>query len=1175
MIEPEKGNLLADELLLHLLLNLTIKFGSDVENAKATYEAALPKDCTEPTFDDVIAAGWMRVVWGRIKAPFEVVREARRRGPGTLTALGALFNKRFDESFAFEYSARSDSELASLIAQIDRGELSPHNLRSQDPRWVAARLWDRSLSNSPDHSVELRVWLDRWSLLGSPRLVPEVAWEEKTALAFCEASLAVLKAEPSLVGWEETRDGFARQMALGSGQDPASMGRYIPSLPNTLVDRAQWLDDFRLERSIVGTLDAHDAVFGLVRLLLSEVEHEANAFLPQHWITTQLFSLALERPELLLTILFHVRLHPVLLADLALYPATSALACLLIAQWRSNLGGAWDRELSAHQDETTKALAFADAVSVMGHFLEDGSLAPREAASLLNALHKAAKPGFVEESGNSEHLLEILRTELVGQPTAIQTAIFAELASHMPQSGLGTPTFASALDILASGELAGSIDPKPLLGAYIVSVAAGGYGLTANRIGVGGAASLIEAVMKAPPELRQDFFAPIDMKARVPAASAPDANPYSVNDDTARALRAHVRILCRATAGLMESAPGDLIDALIKAVRVGATAHAERGRVAAFGARYETDPYRGQYDRPIAADLGAALGALVGEAQNKFLTAILEIDEPMVLAQLLSFAPHSVHNAIKDRLATLTPSEAGAMLSLPEAQARIDALLSAGLADAASKYIEAEHGLRTWGKAPGREIARLRADLALKLLRGDWAGIAATKAPADLTGVDVSAAADAILFYNALAALHDPAGNRAEVVQAFASLQSRHPQTAGYTINLFAAQITLLVGTNLFAQLHGEALVRGRHFLAEAEQAMLRLRTVSSSERELFAANKALLLLALGQPDQAYVILSELHAVRVGDRIAAYSAIALSRMGRVSEAIRVLDQADKDLGDTGAVSAARAHIQSGKRYAAIASVTTEDDPIPRIKAAFWDFSQLNHMRQAEALSESFESLVIKHVRAAAERVTALVPMMKSIEMDSREDDLNALVCAVLSARLDALGWSVPDQSKGGFTAKGNPGERDLLVEKDGATLAIVEAVVCNRPMTHESMRNNLTYHFQKLLGYGRCNLFFHLTYSYLQKSAPLLDYLKETARKDAPAGFTFAGCEEIRQTDSKPVGLCSAIRGRPIARCRRVSCSGHGAIRAERGGKNGRRNNRVTGYHLRERRLQGDSRVLQ
>lgn len=953
-VQPTRGDLVPDELLLRLLLNLNVEFESDLERAKATYAAALAENPGEPNFGDVLAAGWIRVAGGRIKTPFEVAREANRRGAGPMKALAALLKKRFEERFLASDVARNDPELGPLLKELDKGDRVTFNLRSQDPRWVAARLWDRSPFNASDSASELRLWMDRWRLLGAPSLLPTQAWAEDAANAFLQTAMSMLENEPSLVGWQDTRSGFVKQVALGAGQQPQSMERYVPAVPETLIDRALWLDDLRLERAVVGTLDAHDDVFGVVRILMGEAAAAANTPAP-HWIAGRLFELATERAELFLMILFHIRLHPALLADLVLHPATSALTCLLVAQWRPSSGGAWDRELTSRDDETTKNIAFADAVAVMGHFLETGSLAPREAASLLRFLHTSPTGGFVEESRNSESMLAILRAELVRQSQEIQKAIFAELALSMPLAGLGTPTFAAALDVLAAGELAEIVDPKPLLEAYISAVAAGEYGLSANRVGVSAAVSLVGAAIKAPEELRERFFHPIDMKARIAAATAPNANPYIVNDDTARSIRAHIRILCRAVAGL-DSTPDELVDALINAVRIGAVSHAEKRRVAAFAARFETDPHRGRHDRPIAADLAAALSALVGDPQEKLLAAILEIDEPMVLAQLLGYAPYAVRGQIRDRIAAITPENASDTRSLPEAQARIDALLSAGLADSAAKFIDAEQGLKTFGKVPGRDVVRLRASLALKLLRGDWAGIAAAEPPPELGPQEREAAVEAITYYRALAALRDPTGDREGAVHAFARLQHRYPQVGGYAINLFAAQLTSLLGDNLFAQLHGADLVRGRQVLDEAEQAIRRSRTPSVSEMEIFEANKALLLLALGQPDRAHEVLSSLRVERLGERIAAYSAIALARMGRVAEAIAALDQADDQLGKTNIVSAARAHIESGARFAAIANLTSEDDPIPRLQKAFWEFSRLDHFQQAEVSANSSSPL---------------------------------------------------------------------------------------------------------------------------------------------------------------------------------------------------------------------------
>jgi putative ABC transport system substrate-binding protein len=72
------------------------------------------------------------------------------------------------------------------------------------------------------------------------------------------------------------------------------------------------------------------------------------------------------------------------------------------------------------------------------------------------------------------------------------------------------------------------------------------------------------------------------IRSRIAAAAAPGVNPLMIEDETARSLRAHVRVLSRAVSGLQESSADELIDALIRAVRVGAVKHDEKGRVGAF-----------------------------------------------------------------------------------------------------------------------------------------------------------------------------------------------------------------------------------------------------------------------------------------------------------------------------------------------------------------------------------------------------------------------------------------------------------------------------------------------------------------------------------------------------------------------------------------------------------------
>jgi len=65
---PSQGALLRDELLLKLLLNLRPVLESDAGRARVSYDAALAKNLGERSFDEAIADGWFRIVWGRVAA---------------------------------------------------------------------------------------------------------------------------------------------------------------------------------------------------------------------------------------------------------------------------------------------------------------------------------------------------------------------------------------------------------------------------------------------------------------------------------------------------------------------------------------------------------------------------------------------------------------------------------------------------------------------------------------------------------------------------------------------------------------------------------------------------------------------------------------------------------------------------------------------------------------------------------------------------------------------------------------------------------------------------------------------------------------------------------------------------------------------------------------------------
>ena len=231
----------------------------------------------------------------------------------------------------------------------------------------------------------------------------------------------------------------------------------------------------------------------------------------------------------------------------------------------------------------------------------------------------------------------------------------------------------------------------------------------------------------------------------------------------------------------------------------------------------------------------------------------------------------------------------------------------------------------------------------------------------------------------------------------------------------------------------------------------------------------------------------------------------------------VLRAAEDRLGNTELLEAAWAHIREGAPFRGSAGVSSNDDPVARIREAYRDLHLLDPLEQAAVVSlgnDPFTAFVIGQVRGAAASVVALVPMMKV-----GEDDVTAAIRELLQSRLDFLKWSAPDQSKGGFTSAGNPGERDLMIKSGSTILAVIEAVVCRSPIYWQTVQKNLRTHFQRLLGYATCRLFFHMTYVYNQDVQGVIDQLKTIAASEAPPGFAYAGLTDIAPTDTRPHGF--------------------------------------------------------
>ncbi len=1119
VLQSRNHSSLNDESVLKLLLNLSIEFGNDPKKAHTIYEDLRRQHTGAPAFEELVPLGWIRLTWKRLFARRNSSHLLTRANDELRVALGPVLERRFERKFEVDSKAQEDSALQPIIATFLNSPKDIKPLECPAPEWVAARLWERA----PKYlalTARLRYWADRCNLLSGYAFAPSSVWDNTTAQEFREAAFKVLCSDVSLFGWDQLRKRLVGSLARDSGLTPSEIDGRIPAVPTTFVDRYLWLERREFEHARDDD-DACEDLWNLTRLLLRDAQDTDQSPAP-HPVAQTLFELAADRPELLEFITLKIRQEPVLLADMLFEPRFSALSCMLIAEWPLS-GGAYDREVTTRDDRTARLIAFTDAVSVLGYFLSTATVDPREVAALLSWMHAQAgrRTFFNQVRQFDEQMFSIIRAELTRQPTDILLKIANACITALSYTGLGYPNFAAALDVVAQGSLSGTISPEPFVDAYLCSIRQGDYSLSANRIDTSSALALMQLAVRVP-ERRRDILFPLDIRALLAKGQEPGANEFAVKDQIARSLRAHIRVLCRVISVWEDTLPEDFIEALVDAVRIGAFTHSEKGRVAAFAAKYENNPLGRREDQTIATDLGKALVSLKDKGQESLLQAILETDEPLMLAQLLAVAPRSTRTRIQTRINELTPEYAGDVSSLTEIQARIEGLLSAGALDAATKFIDVEKDMQTLGKVPGRELFRFTMNLRLRFLREDFDGITQTALPSEMEPSEINKAQETLNFYKALSELSKPKGNLNTAETIFRQLHQRHPDIVAYAVNLLAVRVSILLSGNLFGQLHGLDVKRARQALTDADMDMSKWRGVRDEDIAIHTYNRALLLLAIGQPEQAYEALEEVGSSALQDQVIAYSAVALSRMGRSTDAIDALKRQIQLFGDTKYLQAAQAQIKNSVPFDARALPTSVEDTVTRIKTAIYDFQNMAPLYQANVFPgppNALSELIISHVRATAASVVSLVPMMKDVKLDSCEDDITALVQQLLSARLEFLGWSVRDQSRGGFTEKGNPGKRDLVLSKGSFELSVIEAVVCKQPVTHQDTRENLTYHFKKLLGYSICPLFFHITYSYVAQPDSVLDFLQEISQSEVPDGFTFQDLKKIPFTDSRPIGF--------------------------------------------------------
>lgn len=1110
---PKLPGELPDESVLPLLLQLGIEFEADAGRVRRHYEALVKSHPQVPSLDALLEDGTLRLVWGRFHAGMEARTSLHKAGPDIQAVLEPITRSLHARRFQVPEGA---DELIGYRARTLREEPDDvGHLPVVTPTWVMARLWERAPETLAP--VErLRFWLDRCRLLRDDDFAPSLHLQDNAATAIRTAAIEILSRPDSFFSWEGWRDHL---MARGRAVLGWTGELSPPSLPAALVDRYEWLDS-NWWQYVRDDFECCGDLRHMADLLLCDAEASDQAPAPHPAIAAAL-DIAFHRPELLSFLILKVQQKPLLLADLLVEPRFCVVACLVIAKWRRGVGYS---ELVPREQEDAEARVamFVDAVQISLHFLEAESLPPAEFAALLISLHRQAQPeGHDNRFGVDARMLDVMRAALPRLPLKV----LADLALACVAEDRGEPNaaaLAASLSVAATG-MPAIFASDLIVRAYVrvVGVAAEAR-FRMHTISRESAAALARLAHAGSPELWATYLSPFDLKALLARRSEENVNPYTVADDAALVARAHIRMLARAAAG-WSTPPQTLLKALTSLIQVCCKQDVDAGRVNAFSVRHERDVYGQAKERSIARDLADALNLLAGGQRSQLLEAVLLADEPLMLAELAVLAPHETRERITERIATLTPEQAGAISSLSDVQARIDALLSAGLADAAALFIEEEKNLKTLGNVQGRDLSRFTAELRLRAVRADWARLQSVEVPHSLMANNE--AKETLFFYRALADLSAEPGDAEAAEDAFGKLKRRRPDIAAYGINLLAATSKRLLEGDLFRILQGADAESARAAVAESADVL-----TQGSTRHMVAihrCNQALLLLALGKPEEARDILAKVAPGELEERVAAYHAVALFRIGESASALGQLAKAEKLVGESDVIRAARQQLAAGIPANLPVAYLNSADVVGQMRSVLAHLKLMDASRQASALQippDGIENLVIENVRTAAAGVTALVPMMKIVEVDRSEDNLSALVQAILGARLSYIGWDVGDQSLGGFTAKGNPGERDLTLRKDTVVVAIIEALICHRPAKQKSMHENLRVHFHKLLSYGTCPIFVHLTYAYTAEIGSILPELKAIASSEAPEGFAFQRMVDLLG-DGRPPGFVAVYNG--------------------------------------------------